>query len=140
VDIAARYSDDLFAVLWPKTNSKEAFHCAERMRTTIDEHFHSYPTVSIGIAAYPEHALAEEALIAAARQALAEAKLRGHNKTVVCYKNEIQPLKDSTKILIVDDDDRNLKLLEALLRFHKYDVAKAYNGEEALSAMREHRF
>ena len=136
VDIAARYSDDLFAVLWPKTNSKEAFHCAERMRTTIDEHFHSYPTVSIGIAAYPEHALAEEALITAARQALAEAKLRGHNKTVVCYKNEIQPLKDSTKILIVDDDDRNLKLLEALLRFHKYDVAKAYNGEEALSAMR----
>jgi putative two-component system response regulator len=140
VDIAARYSDDLFAVLWPKTHVQEAFHAAERMRTAIDQHFHSFPTVSIGIAAYPEHARAEEALIAAARKALAQAKLRGHNKTVVCPPNETQPLKDAAKVLIVDDDERNLKLLEALLRFHEYEVVKAYNGEEALSAMRNIHF
>jgi putative two-component system response regulator len=140
MDLAARYSDDLFAVLWPKTSAQEAFHAAERMRTAIDKHFRSSPTVSIGIATYPEHARAEEALMAAARQALAQAKLRGHNKTVVCSPNETQPLKDAAKVLIVDDDERNLKLLEALLRFHEYEVVKAYDGEEALSAMRTTQF
>jgi putative two-component system response regulator len=140
VDIAARYSDDLFAVLWPKTGAQEAFHCAERMRSTVEKHFQSFPTVSIGIAGYPEDALCEDALIAAARQALTEAKLRGHNKTVVCPKNETPPSNDSTQILIVDDDDRNLKILEALLRFRRYEVVKATNGEEALSAMRKINF
>jgi putative two-component system response regulator len=140
VDIAARHSDDLFAVLYPKTSAKEAFQSAERMRTTVDKHFHSFPTISIGIAAYPEHALTNELLIAAAKEALTEAKLRGHNKTVICPQIGNPPSKDSSKILIVDDDERNLKLLEALLRFHEYEVFKAYNGEEALSAMRNISF
>jgi putative two-component system response regulator len=140
VDIASRFSDDLFAVLYPKTNAKEAFQAAERIRTTVDKHFHSALTISIGIAAYPEHALTKESLVAAAQQALREAKLRGHNKTVLCPKNETQPLKDAAKILIVDDDDRNLKLLEALLRSHEYEVIKASNGEEALSVLRQADF
>ena len=140
VDIAARYSDDLFAVLWPKTDLQEAFHAADRMRTTIDQHFHSFPTVSIGMAACPEHGRAAEALLAAARQALSEAKLRGHNKTIVWHSNETPPLKDAGKVLIVDDDERNLKLLEVLLRYQAYEVVKAYDGEEALSAMRTAQF
>jgi len=31
----------------------------------------------------------------------------------------------------------NLKLLEALLRSHEYEVIKASNGEEALSVLRQ---
>ncbi len=140
VDIAARYSDDLFAVLFPRTSPQEAFQAAERMRTTIDQHFQSYPTVSIGIAAFPEHACAADALMAAGRQALAEAKLRGHNKTVVCHPNDAAPVMETARILIVDDDERNLKLLEALLRFQAYEVVRAYHGEEALSALRTTNF
>jgi len=140
VDVAARYSDDLFAVLWPKAKAHEAFQAAERMRTTVEQHFHSFPTVSIGIAAFPEHARTADDLLNAARKALSEAKLRGHNKTILCHSDDPQPSKDSAKILIVDDDERNLKLLEALLRFQQYGVVKAFDGEEALSAMRTTQF
>jgi putative two-component system response regulator len=140
VDIAARYSDDLFTVLWPKTNPQEALHSAERMRKAVDQHFRSCPTISIGIAAYPEHGRTADGLINAARQALTEAKLRGHNKTVVSTSTETRPLQSAAKVLAVDDDERNLKLIETLLRYHKYDVARAYNGEEALSVLRNNDF
>ena len=140
VDIASRYSDDLFAVLYPKTNAKEAFPSAERIRTTVEKCFNSSPTISIGIAAYPEHALTKDSLLAAAQQALREAKLRGHNKTVVWENEETRPSQDATKILIVDDDERNLKLIEASLRVHEYEVVKASSGEDALSALRQTDF
>jgi putative two-component system response regulator len=140
VDIASRYSDDLFAVLYPKTSAKEAFQSAERIRSTVEQHFHSAPTVSIGIAAYPEHALSKDTLMTAAQQALTDAKLRGHNKTVIWENEDSRPTDDSTRILIVDDDERNLKLIEAMLRVHAYGVIKASNGEEALSALRQSDF
>jgi putative two-component system response regulator len=140
VDIASRYSDDLFAVLYPKTGAKEAFQSAERIRTAVDQHFRSSPTISIGIAAYPEHALSRDALMAAAQQALSDAKLQGHNKTVMWETEASRPAGDSARILIVDDDDRNLKLIEAMLRMHAYNIVKASNGEEALSALRQTDF
>lgn len=36
------------------------------------------------------------------------------------------------KILVVDDEEKNVKLMEALLLPRGYEVVKAYNGEEAL--------
>jgi K+-sensing histidine kinase KdpD len=36
------------------------------------------------------------------------------------------------KILIVDDDERNVRLMESILTANKYDVVKAYDGEQAL--------
>jgi putative two-component system response regulator len=140
VDIASRFSDDLFAVLYPKTISKEAFSSAERIRTTVQKCLNSSPTISIGIAGYPEHALTKESLLAAAQKALSEAKLRGHNKTVVGENEESGPSTDATKILVVDDDERNLKLIEAMLRAHEYQVFKSSSGEEALSALRHINF
>ncbi|MBI3800294.1 MAG: two-component system response regulator, partial [Deltaproteobacteria bacterium] len=35
------------------------------------------------------------------------------------------------KILVVDDEIKNVKLLDALLLPRGYTVVKAYNGEEA---------
>jgi putative two-component system response regulator len=140
VDIASRFSDDLFAVLYPKASAKEGFQAAERIRKAVDNHFRSVLTVSIGIAAYPEHALNKESLLAAAQQALSNAKLRGHNKTILWENEASRPSRDSHRILIVDDDERNLKLIEAMLRVHEYEVVKATNGEDALSAMRQTDF
>ena len=40
-------------------------------------------------------------------------------------------------ILVVDDEDRNLRLMEAVLLPLGYDVAFARNGEEALAKVRE---
>src|SRR2546425_563509 len=39
----------------------------------------------------------------------------------------------SGTILVVDDDQRNVRLMESILRGSGYRVAKAYDGEEALS-------
>jgi len=36
-------------------------------------------------------------------------------------------------VLVVDDDQRNVRLMESILRGSGYQVVKAYNGEEALS-------
>ncbi len=137
VDIASRYSDDLFALLYPKTSADEAFQAAERIRKTVAHNLNSSPTISIGIAAYPEHGLSKETLMASAQQALCDAKLRGHNKTVVWRNEEPRSSGTPTRILIVDDDDRNLRLIEAMLRVQAYHVLKASSGEEALSALRQ---
>ena len=39
-------------------------------------------------------------------------------------------------ILVVDDEAKNVKLMEALLIPRGYTVVKAYNGEEALHQVR----
>jgi len=46
-------------------------------------------------------------------------------------------VSEKAKILIVDDEEKNLKLLEALLVPMGYDVVKARDGNEALVAARD---
>lgn len=41
------------------------------------------------------------------------------------------------RILVVDDEEKNVKLMEALLLPRGYEVIKAYDGEEALQKVRE---
>ena len=45
--------------------------------------------------------------------------------------------KPQAKILVVDDETKNVKLLEALLLPRGYAVVKAYDGEEALRKVQE---
>jgi adenylate cyclase len=40
--------------------------------------------------------------------------------------------KAQAKILVVDDEEKNVKLMEAILLPRGYEITKAYNGEEAL--------
>ncbi len=49
----------------------------------------------------------------------------------------ISPIERSGSgtILVVDDDQRNVRLMESILRGSGYQVVKAYNGEEALGAV-----
>jgi len=48
-----------------------------------------------------------------------------------------QPLlKEKKKILVVDDEDRNLRLMEALLIPLGYEVSFAHDGEEAIEAVK----
>ncbi len=89
-DIAARYGGDEFIVLLPETPLKGALDVAERIRSAIAEtafeadsgRFHS--TVSIGVAAYPEHGRTLDAIIARADQAMYYAKKSGRNR-IECY-------------------------------------------------------
>jgi putative two-component system response regulator len=136
-DIAARYSGDEFAVILPKSSSRSAYTALDRIRTAVETQMHGSLTVSIGIAAFPKEASNREALIHKTQEALLQAKIKGKNK--VCYLEEENRFdaEQKFKILIVDDDPRNVKLLGAVLAPFNYEIFKAYNGEEALSLIKK---
>jgi putative two-component system response regulator len=50
-----------------------------------------------------------------------------------------QFLEEKKKILVVDDEDRNLRLMEAFLIPLGYEVSFAHDGEEAIEAVRSQR-
>jgi diguanylate cyclase (GGDEF)-like protein/PAS domain S-box-containing protein len=87
-DYAARYGGEEFVVVLPQTPSDSANHLAERIRRLVaetdfegpDDSLHHF-TISIGLAAFPEHAGDADGLIALADQALYRAKGGGRNRT-----------------------------------------------------------
>ena len=46
-------------------------------------------------------------------------------------------MKSKPKILVVDDEDRNLRLVEAMLAPEGYEVVLAHSGQEGLEKTRE---
>lgn len=93
-DIAARYGGEEFVLILPETDAQAAFAVAERLRETMGRYpivirkgKHLNVTVSIGVACFPADADKEEALIAAADQALYAAKKAGRDR--VCRFTDI---------------------------------------------------
>jgi diguanylate cyclase (GGDEF)-like protein len=86
VDIAARYSAEEFALIFPETNAAGAAVVAERIRQrigmqAISHNWHNLKvTSSIGIASFPAHAREHDELIARATQALEMAIQRGGDR------------------------------------------------------------
>jgi diguanylate cyclase (GGDEF)-like protein len=82
VDFVARYGGEEFLVMLPETGMPEALEIAERIRGLIAaEPFPSrHMTVSIGVAEFPLHGPTPEQVIAAADEALYEAKREGRDK------------------------------------------------------------
>jgi len=137
-DVAARYSGDEFAIILPKSSIHSAYTALERIRSEVETHTRGTLTVSIGLASFPKQASNQENLIIKAQEALLQAKLRGKNK--VCFLEEEEEEsgpEQKFKILIVDDDPRNVKLLEALLSPFNHEIFKAYNGQDALSLIKK---
>lgn len=86
-DRAARYGGEEFAIIMPQSGVEEAQVAAERIRESIAEKpvmlESGKPlsvTVSIGIAAFPEHGKNERELVQAADGALYRAKQAGRNR------------------------------------------------------------
>jgi len=133
VDLAARYSGDVFSVILINSDSPSATVPMERVRKAVEEKKGGTSTVSIGLASCPREATNSEELIMKANQALLRAKNKGKNR--IGYEEREKPPMEAKKpsILIVDDDPRNLKLMEALLLPLNYEVIKASNGEQAIS-------
>lgn len=87
VDCVARYGGEEFTVILPETRLPGALQVAERLRVAIAETSMDVGienavgvTVSIGIAAFPDHARAGRELVALADRALYEAKRAGRNR------------------------------------------------------------
>lgn len=89
IDRACRYGGEEFALLLPETGAAEAMLFANRLcnevasnRWDLDQETQISVTVSIGVAGCPEHAVSPQDMVAAADNALYEAKLAGRNRVV----------------------------------------------------------
>ncbi len=131
-DLAARYGGDVFAVILSETTPKSALKPIDRIRALVEAMPAPSTTISIGLAGYPQDATSRENILRQAQGALKEAKLRGKN--CIYYHEEEKLFLDSNApvILVVDDEPRNVLLLEALLKIQNFNVLKASNGEDAL--------
>lgn len=145
-DIVVRYGGEEFVVLLPHTDAAGAHKVAEQLRAVVEQmpvessRLGEQPlmvTISLGVATFPGDADDGEALLARADEAMYRAKRGGRNQ-VVQFRNTPQAQQSKARVLIVDDDERNLRLLDAYLAKEGYESIKACDGPEALEiAMHE---
>ena len=132
IDLAARYSGDVLEVVFIKSNTQAALVPLERIRQAVEKKYGGDPTISVGLASYPKDATTKDILTKKAHKALLQAKIGGKNK-VRFFEEFPSDDRELPKILVVDDEPRNVKILEANLRPLNYEVIKAFNGEDALT-------
>jgi two-component system cell cycle response regulator len=101
-DVLARFGGEEFTVLCRGTDLGGARIVAERLRKTVEAHTFSFGaktipvTISLGIAAIPDTAIADHsAFLAASDKALYEAKRTGRNR--VCLHGTEQTPKPATR-------------------------------------------
>jgi diguanylate cyclase (GGDEF)-like protein len=91
IDTFARYGGEEFVLILPETNVAGGVAAAEKLRDIVNARPFSerlgdggvHLTLSIGVAAYPEHARTTADLLRAADDAMYEAKRRGRDQVVV---------------------------------------------------------
>ena len=101
-DIACRFGGEEFVVILPKATLEDTHRRAEALREgtrlhQLAEATGPYPpaTMSIGVAAYPEHGTSAPELILAADSAMYRAKAQGRDQVVVAGGAEGRPIKVS---------------------------------------------
>lgn len=95
-NLAARYGGEEFIVILPDTNAKSCLLVAERIRKAVmtmvvpsnSEKPLPQLTVSIGVAAYPDHGQTLEEVIQASDRALYESKRGGRNRVTAAHTQE----------------------------------------------------
>ncbi len=132
-DVPCRYAGDVFALLLLNSDALTAQIPFERVRQAVMEKYGGQLTISAGLASFPRDASSKAALIDKATEALSKAKQKGKNRVHVFDTKKASLDESRSTILVVDDEPRNLKLLEAILTPLHYNVVKACHGEEALS-------
>jgi putative two-component system response regulator len=130
-DLAARFLGDTFILLLSDTDVENSGDVLRRIKTAIADQFQGKLTVSIGCTSSRDVHDRDE-LLRKTKTALLSARVS--NAEGICIENiHKQPVDtEQLRILIVDDEPRNLKLLETMLRPLDNEVIKAVGGEEAL--------
>jgi putative two-component system response regulator len=146
-DTVSRYGGEEFVVMLPNTGSEHAAKLAERIRRSVAARPVSLRlkagvenmqvTISSGVATFPQDAADTCTLLQLAEQALCLAKQAGRNAVAVAGQTP-HGLSDP-RVLIVDDEEANVRLLEAYLEAESYQTYRATNGEEALDIARRMR-
>lgn len=80
IDIVSRYGGEEFAIILPETTKARAYPVAEKLRKSVQQVLPHGPTISIGLAAYPEDASNVEGLIQKADRSLYRAKSEGKDR------------------------------------------------------------
>jgi len=89
-DVPCRYGGDEFTIVLPEASVSEAFRRAEQFRDTFKKtdfvyegHHFSPLTLSLGIAAYPDHGASVERLLQTADAASYSAKVQGRDRVMI---------------------------------------------------------
>ncbi len=118
-DLVARYGGDEFVLLLPETSADDAYLAAQRLaidveRTPVPGSFDRiHPSVSVGIAAFPEDARDGRTLIQAADQAMYFAKQEAGER-ISRIDNSIQTYERDPARLHALLERANLATIEAL--------------------------
>jgi putative two-component system response regulator len=146
-DIVSRYAGEEFVIMLPHTTGEDAAKLAERVRRSVESRSINvrcktgsegmHVTISLGVATFPQDAADAATLLQHAEQALFAAKQAGRNKIAVFGRTRSS--QSEPRVLIVDDEERNVRLLEAYLEAESYETFQASNGEEALETARRLR-
>ena len=133
-DLAARIAGDRFALLLLETTLPQAKENIGRLLHILHKEFAKDLSLCAGLTSFPgeSESASRDVLLQRAEEALMRAK----NSTIdniCCYDDSGPSRTDSPgTILLVDDEPRNVKLLEALLTTRNYDTVSATSGEDAL--------
>jgi diguanylate cyclase (GGDEF)-like protein len=89
-DIACRYGGEEFALIFPDSSLEDTFKRADMLRQAIKElelmfqgQFIGSITISMGVAAYPNHGTNMDDLLRAADASLYKAKQEGRDRVVI---------------------------------------------------------
>lgn len=89
-DVSSRYGGDEFIILLPEASLKTTQERSELLRQKVLQHEYQFEdktlesfTLSIGVAAFPQHGTTSAAVLKAADDALYRAKSEGRNRVVV---------------------------------------------------------
>ncbi|HEX4150133.1 MAG TPA: response regulator, partial [Pirellulales bacterium] len=146
-DIAVRYGGEEFVVLLPHTDRAGARKVAEELRCATERMAVASPrlgertlkvTISLGVATFPGDADDGPALVERADEAMYRAKRGGRNQ-VIAYQSAPTAEHSKPRVLVVDDDERNVRLFEAYLAAEGYQTIKAFDGQEAVEIARRER-
>ncbi len=94
-DVACRYGGDEFTIILPESTLASTWQRAEQLREEWnkiklkhDGDFLQMPTISIGVAAFPDHGMKPEQLIQAADTAAYTAKSKGRDRVMLSSSRE----------------------------------------------------
>ncbi len=136
IDVAAHLGGGEFALLLPGTDARGALLVAERMRRAAHRSFageRSRPTLSIGVAVFPDHADDAAGLGDAARQALAAAKELGRDRSAL-FSSEVESVLHSAGGRAASTEE--LRLASVLTLAEALDLRDHADGAHAHTVAR----
>ena len=134
-DLGCRFAANLFGLLLLKTSVEVAHVVGERIRKAVEQRFGGTLSLSVGMVSFPVDAPDRDGLLSRARQALQSARTAGRNRVYYFARPPGRRGEEKPRVLVVDDERRNVKLMTSYLLPEGYEVLPAHSGEEAMALM-----